>query len=206
MFQSESTINSDTCFMVWMASIWEVFLVEQQSSRVLCYDRRIVGIKHPSGDYDHIFVTVRQLRVGWCGALSLTGGRVCRLQLLLALSSAVILGSESRGTRDHILLSQIEDFPFCRLLRLAGPRWSYSTPHPRGMEQQICRCTLYTYVLGLFEEFSRSTVFVGSWRTCNLDWYLCLEKWTHWIPSGIGWVALVEVSYQHQCSNLRPTL
>jgi hypothetical protein len=33
--------------------------------------------------------------------------RVCRLQLLLVLASAVILGSESRGTRDHILLSQI---------------------------------------------------------------------------------------------------
>jgi hypothetical protein len=32
-------------------------------------------------------------------------GRVCRLQLLLALASAFIFGSESRGTRDHILLS-----------------------------------------------------------------------------------------------------
>jgi hypothetical protein len=30
-----------------------------------------------------------------------------------------ILGSEFRGTRDHILLSQIRDFPFLRLLRLA---------------------------------------------------------------------------------------
>jgi hypothetical protein len=34
------------------------------------------------------------------GALSLTRGRVCRLQLLLAITSAVILGSESRETRD----------------------------------------------------------------------------------------------------------
>jgi hypothetical protein len=33
------------------------------------------------------------------------------LQLLLVLASAVILGSESRGTYDHILLSQIRDFP-----------------------------------------------------------------------------------------------
>jgi hypothetical protein len=32
-----------------------------------------------------------------------------RLQLLLLLASAVILGSESRGTQDHILLSQIRD-------------------------------------------------------------------------------------------------
>jgi hypothetical protein len=38
-------------------------------------------------------------------------GRVSRLQLLLALASAVILRSESRGNHDHILLSQIRDFP-----------------------------------------------------------------------------------------------
>jgi hypothetical protein len=60
-----------------------------------------------------------------CGALSLTRGRVCRLQLLLALDSGVILGSESRGTQEHILLSQIRHFPFRRLLRLAGIRWRY---------------------------------------------------------------------------------
>jgi hypothetical protein len=38
-------------------------------------------------------------------------GWVCRLQLLLALVSAVILRSESHGTHDHILLSQIRDSP-----------------------------------------------------------------------------------------------
>jgi hypothetical protein len=63
------------------------------------------------------------------GALS-DERRVCRLQLLLALTSAVILGSESHGTRGHILLSQIRDFPFRHLLRLAGLRWRYSTPPP----------------------------------------------------------------------------
>jgi hypothetical protein len=42
---------------------------------------------------------------------SLTRGWVCSLQLLLALASAVILRSDSRGTRDHILLSQIRDSP-----------------------------------------------------------------------------------------------
>jgi hypothetical protein len=32
--------------------------------------------------------------------------------LLLVLASAFILGSESSGTRDHVLLSQIRDLPF----------------------------------------------------------------------------------------------
>ena len=59
---------------------------------------------------------------------------VCRLQLNLALASAVILRSESRGTHDHILLSQIRDFPFRRLLRLAGLRWRYSTLPPHGLQ------------------------------------------------------------------------
>jgi hypothetical protein len=92
--------------------------------------------KHPSGAYDQIFITVRQLRVCWCGALSLTRRWVCRLQLLLTLASTVIFWSESRGTRDHILLSQIRDFPFLRLLRLAGLRWRDSFPSASQSESQ----------------------------------------------------------------------
>jgi hypothetical protein len=45
------------------------------------------------------------------GAVSVTREWFCRLQLLLALDSAVILGSESRGISDHILLSQIRVSP-----------------------------------------------------------------------------------------------
>jgi hypothetical protein len=44
-------------------------------------------------------------------ASSLTRGRACRLLLLLALAREVILQSNSRGTHDHILLSQIRDSP-----------------------------------------------------------------------------------------------
>jgi hypothetical protein len=43
--------------------------------------------------------------------LSMSSRPVCRLQLLLALASAVIHVSEPRGTRDHILLSQTRDSP-----------------------------------------------------------------------------------------------
>jgi hypothetical protein len=67
-----------------------------------------------------------------CGAPSLTRGRVCLFYMLLALASAVFLGSESLRSLYHILLFQFRDFPFRRLLRLAGSRWRYSTPPPHG--------------------------------------------------------------------------
>jgi hypothetical protein len=65
----------------------------------------------PSGTHGQIFVTIRQLWVCRCGAPSLMRGWVCHLQLLLALPSAVMLGSESRRTHDHISPSQIRDSP-----------------------------------------------------------------------------------------------
>jgi hypothetical protein len=77
------------------------------------------------------------LRVCWCEALSLTRGWVCRLHLLLVLARAVTFRSKSRRTRDHILLSQIRDFPFRRLLRLAGLRLRYSTTLPYGVELRM---------------------------------------------------------------------
>jgi hypothetical protein len=45
------------------------------------------------------------------GVPSLTRGWVCNLWLLLVFTSALCLGSEYRGTRDHALLSQLWDSP-----------------------------------------------------------------------------------------------
>jgi hypothetical protein len=60
---------------------------------------------------------------------SLTRGWVCLLQLLLVHDSAVILSSESRGTHDHILLSQIRDPPTSTLESVTCP------PFVLGMNQ-----------------------------------------------------------------------
>jgi hypothetical protein len=81
------------------------------------------------------------------------GGRASHLQLLLALASAVILGSKSCGTHNHILPSPLETVPtrrarsvfispgtgcpshtqrywvpFRHLLGLTGLQWRYSNP------------------------------------------------------------------------------
>jgi hypothetical protein len=71
------------------------------------------------------------------GAPSLTRGRVWLLYMQLILVSVVFLWSESLRTRDHILLSQIWDFSFRRLLRLKGSRWRYTTPPPHGCNSQL---------------------------------------------------------------------
>jgi hypothetical protein len=91
---------------------------------------------------------------------SLTRGWVCCLQLLLAITTAVILRvrvprnslsyftvSHSRvpqpgGPGPRIYIPQEQGgpgippgngFPFRRLLRLAGPRWRYSNTRPHGI-------------------------------------------------------------------------
>jgi hypothetical protein len=57
-------------------------------SRPVC-----LGVKHPFGTYDQIFFSVGQSRVCWCGAPSLTTGRVCfyNVQCTIYLRSWALL-------------------------------------------------------------------------------------------------------------------
>jgi hypothetical protein len=79
---------------------------------------------------------------------SLTRGLVCRLQMLLALASTVILRSDSRGTRDRILLSQILNSPNLEgqvpIFLSPRTRWSsYTSSHwvPSSSPPTIRRAT-----------------------------------------------------------------
>jgi hypothetical protein len=125
----------------------------QTVCRPLC-----LGVKHPSGAYYQICITVRQL---W-SALSLSLWRENGSAFTIAAdprqSSHSWVGvprdswpyftlSDSRlpqpgGPGPRIYIPQEEGgpvippgigFPFRRLLRLAGLRWRYSYPPPRGV-------------------------------------------------------------------------
>jgi hypothetical protein len=115
-------------------------------SRQFCF-----GVKPRLGPKYLIFVTVRQFRSCLCGAPCMIRGWVCRLQLLLALSSAVILGSEFRRTHGsdsritnmgEVSIPQDQGdpgiytdagFPFLHLLLRTGLRWLLSDPQPHGL-------------------------------------------------------------------------
>jgi hypothetical protein len=86
------------------------------------------------------------------------------LYTLLALANLVFLGSESLGARDHNLLSQIWDFPFRRLLRLAGSRCRYSNPTPHGWPLKRQPMSLYNPL----ECTTQKTQPLYCWEACLL--------------------------------------
>jgi hypothetical protein len=123
-------------------------------------------VKPISGTQDQIFVTGRQLRVFWSGETSLTRGRVCRLQLLLDLASAVILGSEYGGTIFYCLrfetpstwrpMSPVFISPRNKAAQLCPQALgslfvtSYDTQgHGGGISTRLHTVTLVTYLLNI---------------------------------------------------------
>jgi hypothetical protein len=91
-----------------------------------------LGIKHPSGAYDQIFFTVRQLRFCWCGALS--GERT-------GLSFRIVAGPRQRShsrvlvpwnSRPYFSASDSR-LPFTSLPRTRSATVEVSTPPPHGI-------------------------------------------------------------------------
>jgi hypothetical protein len=122
-------MNYDSCLTIALKNLLNSLSLTLRPtvSQPIC-----LGTKHPfrglRPDLDYC-LTVAGLLV-W-GALSddRTG---LPFAIATGLRQHIIFGSESRRTRDHILLSHIRDFLFRRLLRRAGSRWRYSTPPPES--------------------------------------------------------------------------
>jgi hypothetical protein len=113
---------------------------------------------------------------------TLTRGWVCRLQLLLVLASAVVLGSESCGTHDDILLSQIRDSD-----NLEGEVSVFVSPRNR-----LTR--LYTQALGsLYVTSYNSQGYSGGIRT-RLHMGRCFSDP---LQENVGLVGVPQLS--HEC-------
>jgi hypothetical protein len=118
---------------------------ESESESELLYDwlftaNQFVLVPSPLRLTARIFFSIQHLRSQFLYNI-LSDGRI-GLSFTFAAGPRQHIHSRIRvpRTRDHILLSQIRDIPFCRLLLLAGLRWRYSTtpPHGNTLESIIC--------------------------------------------------------------------
>jgi hypothetical protein len=94
-----------------------ILILEKEGEIELLYDWRltanhfILGTNPLRPTTSNLFFQLNTWGYSPHVTYSLTRGWVWRLQLVLALASAAILRSVSRGTHNHILLSQIRDSP-----------------------------------------------------------------------------------------------
>jgi hypothetical protein len=106
-----------------------------------------------------IFIILRQLQsFFFVGRPLWREDRFFLLYMLLALASVVFLGFECLGTRDHILLSHIWDFPFHHLLWLTGSRWRYS-----NLPNSV---TAFTSLISTRHRLHRICSLYCCWRHC----------------------------------------
>jgi hypothetical protein len=109
-----SAANSQSGQAQSITCLFIAFQVNVKSK--LYYDRWSFGQSLVVSD-THLGPMIRFLLLSDCcrfvdvGALSLAREWVCSLQCVLVLASAVILGSESRGTHNHSLLIYMRDSP-----------------------------------------------------------------------------------------------
>jgi hypothetical protein len=100
----------------WTHSAKVKVMLRPTVNRSVCF-----GVKHPFGAYDQICITVRQLRVCWCGALSLARDRVCRLQLLFQNVHEQLI---KKNLFDVILISQHSGLMFGNSLKRLQESWT----------------------------------------------------------------------------------
>jgi hypothetical protein len=129
-FSSPPTTRRATMEVFEPASTLKVkvkVMLRPSVSRPIC-----LGVKHPSGAYDQIFITFRQLQVCWCGAISLTRERVNRLQFPLGSPAQSFLGPSPAGLVTVLYSLRFETPPTWRAmspyLYPPGTGWPSYTP------------------------------------------------------------------------------
>jgi hypothetical protein len=97
------------CFLQWIVFVFFGWLIEVEVTLRLTVSRSVcLGIEHPCGTRDQIFLPVRMLLSEVCGLVSV--GRPLWREDGSAICSVITEWSESLRTRNHTLLSHLR-FP-----------------------------------------------------------------------------------------------